>query len=69
MKVLFMGTGPFAVPSLNAIHDSDHELVGLVTRPAPTNLRRKQKPPKNPMRDAAESLGLRVWDPRDVNSS
>lgn len=69
MKVLFLGTGPFAVPSLKAIHESEHELVGLVTRPAPANLRRKQKPPANPMREAAEELGLRVWDPVNINSA
>jgi methionyl-tRNA formyltransferase len=68
MKVLFLGTGPFAVPSLKAIHESEHELIGLVTRPAPANLRRKQKPPANPMREAAEGLGLRVWDPVNINA-
>lgn len=69
MKVLFLGTGPFAVPSLKAIHESEHELLGLVTRPAPANLRRKQKPPANPMREAAEALELPIWDPVNINAA
>ena len=31
MKVLFMGTPEFAVASLAAIHQSSHEVVGVVT--------------------------------------
>lgn len=33
MKVLFMGTPEFAIPSLKAILSSNHELVGVVTQP------------------------------------
>ncbi|MCB0736952.1 MAG: methionyl-tRNA formyltransferase [Bacteroidetes bacterium] len=33
MKVVFMGTPDFAVPILEAIHNSNHELVAVVTAP------------------------------------
>ena len=32
MRVVFMGTPPFAVPSLELLA-SDHDVVGVVTRP------------------------------------
>ncbi|MBK8982814.1 MAG: methionyl-tRNA formyltransferase [Ignavibacteria bacterium] len=33
MKIIFMGTPEFAVPSLSAVNDSKHELVSVVTVP------------------------------------
>jgi methionyl-tRNA formyltransferase len=33
MRVLFMGTAEFAVPSLEEIINSNHELVGIITQP------------------------------------
>ena len=33
MRVVFMGTPAFAVPSLEALDNSDHEVVGVVTQP------------------------------------
>jgi len=33
MRVVFMGTGAFAVPSLEALADAGHELAALVTQP------------------------------------
>ena len=34
MRVVFCGSGDFAVPSLRAIAQSSHELVGILTQPA-----------------------------------
>lgn len=33
LKIVFLGTPDFAVESLNAIHQSNHEVVGVVTMP------------------------------------
>ena len=33
MRVVFMGTPAFAVPSLEALDNSDHEVVGVVMQP------------------------------------
>jgi len=33
MNILFMGTPEFAVPSLLAIHNSEHNVIGVVTAP------------------------------------
>ncbi len=67
MRLMMMGTGPFAVPSFNSLLDSDHEVVGLVTRPvAPPRGRRKT--PLNPMRDVAEQRNVPLLAPEDVNN-
>jgi methionyl-tRNA formyltransferase len=67
MKLLMMGTGPFAVPTLEALLASGHQTPALVTRPTPP-ARGRRKSPANPMRDAAERHGLPVFDPADINS-
>ncbi|MFB3896584.1 MAG: methionyl-tRNA formyltransferase [bacterium] len=33
MRILFMGTAAFAVPSLESIFNSDHNIVGIITQP------------------------------------
>jgi methionyl-tRNA formyltransferase len=66
MKILLMGTGPFAVPSARALLHSQHEVLGLVTRPVPL-LTGRRKPPPNAMRELAEEFSLKIWDPENVN--
>lgn len=67
MKILMMGTGPFAVPTFNSLIDADHTVVGLVTRPEKL-ARGRRKPPPNPMRDAAEARNIEVFAPASINS-
>ena len=66
MKLLVMGTGPFAVPTFEALLASDHEVCGLVTRP-PAGSHRGKRKDINPMREAAEKAGLEIHDPSSVN--
>lgn len=33
MRIIFMGTGAFALPSLHALLDSNHEVLALITQP------------------------------------
>ncbi|MFA6577110.1 MAG: methionyl-tRNA formyltransferase, partial [Nocardioides sp.] len=33
MRLVFAGTPEVALPALDALADSDHELVGVITRP------------------------------------
>ncbi len=62
MRVVFAGTPEVALPSLDAIADSDHELVGVVTRPdAPAGRGRKLAP--SPVGQRAEELGVPVLKP------
>jgi methionyl-tRNA formyltransferase len=62
MRLIMLGTGPFAVPTLRALAASSHEVAIVVTRPP-----RGRAEQAGPMQQAAESLGLSVWSPESVN--
>ncbi len=59
MRVLFAGTPAVAVPSLEALLASDHDVVGVLTRP-PAPVGRKRVLTPSPVHTAAEAAGLRV---------
>ncbi|MBM7520226.1 methionyl-tRNA formyltransferase [Nocardioides nitrophenolicus] len=62
MRVVFAGTPEVAVPALDAIAASAHELVGVVTRPdAPAGRGRKLTP--SPVALRAAELGVPVLKP------
>lgn len=62
MRVVFAGTPEVAVPSLDAIAASAHELVGVVTRPdAPAG--RGRRLVASPVAQRAEELGVPVLKP------
>jgi methionyl-tRNA formyltransferase len=60
------GTGPFAVPIFEALLNSDHEVIALVTRPIP-NSGKRRKTAENPTRDVGEKQGVSIFDPGNVN--
>jgi methionyl-tRNA formyltransferase len=62
VRVVFAGTPEVAVPALDAIAESAHELVGVVTRPdAPAG--RGRKLVASPVAQRAEELGVPVLKP------
>lgn len=62
MRVVFAGTPEVAVPALDAIAASRHELVGVVTRPdAPSG--RGRRLVASPVAQRAEELGVPVLKP------
>ncbi len=62
MRVVFAGTPEVAVPSLEAIAASSHELVGVVTRPdAPSGRGRRME--SSPVAQRADALGITVLRP------
>lgn len=65
LRIVVMGTGPFAVPMFETLRASPHAIVAVVTRPdhAPPG----RRPPPNPMRAAAMAAGLQILDPERVN--
>ncbi|MEX0613809.1 MAG: methionyl-tRNA formyltransferase [Pirellulales bacterium] len=63
MRLIMLGTGPFAVPTLHALVGSLHDVVLVITR-APTG----RTPTASPLQRTGESLGLEVWSPTTVNS-
>lgn len=66
VKVVFMGTPDFAVPSLHALVDLGYTIQCVVTQPdRPKGRKRKITPP--PVKVAAESLGLPAWQPEKIS--
>lgn len=65
MKVLFMGTPDFAVPSLRALLQEGHELVGVFTQPdKPKNRGMKLQAP--PVKELALEAGIPVFQPEKL---
>lgn len=65
MRVIFMGTPDFAVPTLDALVEAGHEVVGVVARPDKRHGRgRKLQSPPTIVR--ARELGLVTKQPRAI---
>jgi methionyl-tRNA formyltransferase len=62
MRVVFAGTPEVALPSLHAVAGSEHELVGVVTRPA-ARAGRGRRLVASPVAEAAVVLGVPVLTP------
>src|SRR5262245_55732499 len=67
MRVIMMGTGPFAVPTFRLLVDSPHKVLALITRPA-RPLHGKSAAEANPMRQFAAARELPIHAPEDVNT-
>lgn len=65
MRLVFMGTPEFAVPSLRKLIDSPHEIAGVVTVPDRAQ-GRGQKHGESPVKKAAVSSQLTVMQPESL---
>ncbi len=65
MRIIFMGTPDFSVPTLTEIVSSGHEVVAVYTR-APKPAGRGQEERKSPVHVAAEGFGLPVFTPKSL---
>ncbi|HLJ56857.1 MAG TPA: methionyl-tRNA formyltransferase [Chthonomonadaceae bacterium] len=65
LRIVFLGTADFAVPSLFALVEAGHEMLAVVTQPdKPSGRGRLLTPP--PVKTAAIARGLPVLQPRRV---
>ncbi len=65
MKILFMGTPDFAVPSLEALIAAGHEVAGVFTQPdKPKNRGMKLQPP--PVKVCAQAHDIPVYQPEKM---
>ncbi len=67
MRIVFCGSGPFAVASLRAIAGSNHELVKVITQPA-RRAGRGGKRRATHVSSAGRELELEVVEVADINS-
>lgn len=65
MKLIFMGTPDFAVPTLKTLIDSEHEVVAVITQPDKPKGRGKEMQP-TPVKIAALEAGIPVYQPIKV---
>ena len=65
MKILFMGTPDFAIPSLRELIDAGEEIVGVVTQPDKPRGRGYELLP-TPVKAFALSRGLSVYQPETL---
>jgi methionyl-tRNA formyltransferase len=63
LRLLFAGTPAPAVPSLEALLASDHEVVAVLTRPDARS-GRGRKESRSPVAERADAAGLTVLQPR-----
>lgn len=66
LRLVVMGTGPFAVPSFEALRVAGHQIALVVTRPMPP-VKSRKGPPASPVRHWAETNGLEIYDPPSIN--
>ena len=67
MKILFMGTPEFAVPTLKALNESEHSVVGVFTQPDKA-VGRKQIITPPPVKVYATENGLKVFQPTSLKT-
>ena len=65
MRIVFMGTPEFAVPSLKALIREGYEIAGVFTQPDRPKGRGK-KPAPSPVKMAAEEAGIPVFQPEKI---
>lgn len=69
LRVIFMGTPDFAVPTLAAIADAGHDIAAVYTRAAKPSGRRGLELQPTPVERAARRLGLPVLTPATLRSA
>ena len=67
MRIVVLGTGPFAVPMFESVLQSRYDVPALITRPTPP-AKGRDKGLVNPMRTAAEGHSRAVHAPESINS-
>ena len=63
LRIIFMGTPEFSVPTLRTLVDAGHRVVAVYSQPPRPGGRRGLDLQKSPVHQAAELLGLPVFTP------
>src|SRR5215469_18910914 len=65
MKLIFLGTPEFAVPTLDALVSAGHEVLEVITQPDRPKGRRQELTP-SPVKQAALRHNLKIWQPERI---
>ncbi|MEM8541767.1 MAG: methionyl-tRNA formyltransferase [Pseudomonadota bacterium] len=68
MRIIFMGTPAFSVPTLQALIDAGHEIAACYSQPPRPAGRRGLELKKSPVQETAEKLGIEVRTPKSLKS-
>jgi methionyl-tRNA formyltransferase len=68
MRIIFLGSGAFAQPTLRWLAQSEHEVPLVVTQPARKS-GRGQRVTRTPVRALADELGLETLEAEDANDA
>lgn len=68
LRVVFMGTPGFAVPSLQFLYESGYPLVGVITAPDKVGGRGMKQIISSPVKKFAEDHGLTLLQPANLKS-
>ncbi|MBK8270041.1 MAG: methionyl-tRNA formyltransferase [Planctomycetes bacterium] len=68
MRVIFFGSGEFAIPTFESIAFDGHEIVAAVTQPDKAR-GRGSEPKPTPLKAAALAANVQVISPENVNAS
>ncbi|RWG00916.1 methionyl-tRNA formyltransferase [Mesorhizobium sp.] len=68
LRVIFMGTPEFSVPTLSAIAEAGHEIAAVYTQPPRAAGRRGLELTPSPVQREAERLGLEVRTPTSLKA-
>ncbi len=66
MRIIFMGSPEFAVPTLQALVDAAHDVVCVYTQPPRPGGRRGKELTKTAVHERAERLGIEVRHPKSL---
>ena len=68
MRIIFMGSPDFAVPSLNALVEAGHDVVAVYSQP-PRSAGRGKAERKTAVHERADELGIEVRTPKTLRDS
>src|SRR6476659_5376994 len=68
MRIVFMGSPDFAVPSLNALVEAGHEVIAVYAQP-PRPAGRGKADRKTAVHERAEQLGIEVRTPKSLRNA
>lgn len=69
LRIIFMGTPDFSVPSLIELVGQGHEIIAVYTQPPRPAGRRGLELKKSPVHEKAEQFGIPVFTPQNLRDS